>query len=77
MSNNAIREGYYFNTTRKAIDQFYTYMWKYQCAFTRWTPTNQYLHDKPKTNWNSNEITLARFGFVGWDQKCYWGLFGV
>ena len=29
MSNNAIREGYYYNTTRKAIDQYYTYMWKF------------------------------------------------
>ena len=52
-------------------------MWKFQCAYTRWTPTNQYLHDNPKTNWQSSKITLARFGFVGWDEKCYWGLFGV
>ena len=58
-------------------------MWKWQCAFTRWTPSNQYL-EKHKmsgdghTYMESNKkITLSRFGFIGWDEKCYWGLFGV
>lgn len=77
MANNAYREGLYYNTTRQDNDQFYTYMWKYQCAFTRWTPSNQFLHEHRKYDWKSKDITLARFGFVGWDKKCYWGLFGV
>ena len=29
MSNGAFRKGFYTNTTRQAIDQFYTYMWKW------------------------------------------------
>lgn len=36
--------GNYQNTTRKTAEQFYTYMWKHACAFSKWTPTNQYLH---------------------------------
>ena len=57
-------------------------MWKWQCAFTRWTPSNQYLdkHGKSGTGEyteKNKKITLSRFGFIGWDEKCYWGLFGV
>ena len=78
MTNGNLRDGAYHNTTRQEVDQFYTYMWKWQCAFTRWTPSNQYLHEHLHTiDYRSDKITLSRFGFIGWDQKCYWGIFGV
>lgn len=54
-------------------------MWKHACAFSKWTPTNQYLHsikDKQNTvNWK--ELDLSRFGFIGSDKLCYWGLIAV
>lgn len=79
MSNGMKREGMYHNTTRNDGDQAYTYMWKWQCAFTKWTPSNQYYVEKPTTDFTAanSEITLERFGFIGHDKKCYWGLFGV
>ena len=44
-SGGAFDEGFYFNTTRieKGV-QYYKYMWKHACAFTKWTPSNQWLH---------------------------------
>ena len=53
----------------------YQYFWKFVCAFTKWIPTNQFLHAneiyKPET------MTLERFGFIGNDKKCFWGMVGV
>lgn len=31
-------------TTGKTVN--YTYYWQYVCAFTKWVPTNQFLHAK-------------------------------
>ena len=53
----------------------YEFHWKYACAFTRWTPTNQFLHAKKK--YDAATMTLERFGFIGEDKKCYWGMVGV
>ena len=79
ITTGGTRKAFYHNTTREDIDQFYTYMWEWQCAYTKWTPTNQYLdkHMHTVDYVNDKSITLSRFGFVGWDMKCYWGLFGV
>ena len=54
-------------------------MWKKACAFSKWIPTNQFLHDvhtkKIKVNWKEKD--LSRFGFVGDKKECYWGLIAV
>ena len=53
----------------------YEYFWKYACAFTKWTPTNQFLH--ASNNYDPKSMTLERFGFIGTDKKCFWGMVGV
>lgn len=37
--------GTYHNTTRNSSDQYYTYMWKFTCAVSKYVPTNQYLFE--------------------------------
>ena len=74
-------EGKYVNTTRTTKDQSYLYMWKHACAFSKWVPTNQFLHanlaqHKAKAI-NFKEFDLSRFGFIGSDKQCYWGLIAV
>ena len=53
----------------------YEFHWKYACAFTKWTPTNQFLHAGKK--YDAGTMTLERFGFIGEEKKCYWGMVGV
>ena len=53
-SGGAFEDGRYINTTRKADGQDYLYMWRHQCKFTKWTPTNQYLHNKGQKSFNSD-----------------------
>jgi len=53
----------------------YRFDWKYVCAFTKWTPSNQFMHAGKK--YNPKSMTLARFGFVGTDKSCFWGMTGV
>ena len=53
----------------------YEFHWKYACAFTKWTPTNQFLHAGKK--YDAATMTLERFGFIGEEKKCYWGMVGV
>ena len=58
----------------------YEYFWKYACAFTKWVPTNQFLHDAAVGNgpaYDPQTMTLERFGFIGTTKKCYWGMVGV
>merc|ERR1712070_19913 len=64
----------------------YRFRWKYACAFTKWTPTNQWMHDQQTkqnangdmtTNFHPEEMTLERFGFIGTEKKCYWGMTAV
>merc|ERR1712224_640627 len=73
--------GTYTNTTRTATDQKYLYMWKHACQFTTWTPTNQFLHKNYAAHQsgtlNFKEMDLSRFGFIGTDKECFWGLIGV
>ena len=54
----------------------YTYDWKYVCAFTKWTPSNQFLHSK-KVYATDGSMTLERFGFIGEARQCFWGMTGV
>jgi acetylglutamate synthase len=77
---NLIHEsGSYINTTRVTKDQSYLYMWKRSCTFSKWTPTNQFLHKnqgrQSAINWK--ELDLSRFGFIGSDKQCFWGLISV
>ena len=60
----------------------YQFRWKYACAFTKWTPTNQWMHDQQKNHaangsfknaFDPSKMTLERFGFIGEDKKCYCG----
>ena len=67
-------DGHYHNTTRRTKEQFYTYMWKHACAFSKWVPTNQLLASG-ETNWANKDF--SRFGFVGMNPVCYWGLIAV
>jgi len=56
-------------------------MWRKACAFSKWVPTNQYMkaHQADivlkKIDWKS--MDLSRFGFIGSDKICYWGLIAV
>ena len=50
-------------------------MWKFTCSFTKWIPSNQFVY--ANLDYNNQTMTLERFGFVGLDQKCYWGLIGI
>ena len=61
--------------TTKGKTKYYSFNWKYACAFTKWTPTNQFLHANKK--YNAATMTLERFGFIGEEKKCYWGMVGV
>ena len=54
-------QGSVTTTTGKTVN--YTYYWQYVCAFTKWTPTNQFLH--AKRLYKAEEMTLERFGFIG------------
>ena len=59
----------------------YEYFWKYACAWTRWVPTNQFLHcheqKDPECLYDKTKMTLERFGFIGMNKKCFWGMVGV
>lgn len=57
----------------------YEYFWKYACAFTKWIPTNQFLHASQNggEQFNKDTMTLERFGFIGTNKKCFWGMVGV
>ena len=53
----------------------YQYFWKFVCAFTKWVPTNQFLFAGKK--YDESIMTLERFGFIGTEKKCFWGMVGV
>lgn len=55
-------------------------MWRHACAFTKWIPSNQWLHEHPANPLDEasfGALELSRFGLVGRDKRCYWGLVGV
>ena len=62
-------------TVTKGAAKNYRFHWQYACAFTKWTPTNQFIHAGKK--YSATSMTLERFGFVGQDKKCFWGMVGV
>jgi len=51
-TGGAFEDGNYVNTTRKSDGQDYLYMWRHQFKFTKWTPTNQYLHNNGQKDFN-------------------------
>ena len=53
----------------------YQFYWKFVCAFTRWIPSNQFMN--VKMEFDPYSMTLERFGVVGIEKKCYWGMVGV
>merc|ERR1719263_143277 len=62
----------------------YKFHWQYVCAFTKWTPTNQWLHNAEEKSklgqtikYDATKMTLERFGFIGESKQCYWGMTGV
>merc|ERR550514_2495654 len=61
--------------TQKTSNLGYTYHWQWVCEYMTWTPTNQFIFDHrtfdPKT------MTLHRFGMIGWNKDCFWGMTGV
>jgi len=80
-TGGVFKDGLYANTTRKTDGQDYLYMWKHVCEWTKWTPTNQYLHGKGQNLFNTEfaagKLTLERFGVIGTNQMCFWGMIGV
>ena len=70
----ATKEGA-LTTTNGHTYKNYQYFWKFVCAFTKWIPTNQYLHAGKM--YDAEQMTLERFGFIGTDKKCFWGMVGV
>lgn len=59
----------------KGRSKNYKFHWKYACAFTKWIPSNQFLNSGK--DYNAKTMTLERFGFIGMDKKCFWGMVGV
>ena len=55
--------------------QHYKYMWKNACAYTKWVPSNQFMYSN--LDYDPENMTLERFGFIGMDKRCYWGAIGV
>ena len=57
----------------------YSFHWKYACAFTKWTPTNQFIQNAANggRTYDAGTMTLERFGFIGENKKCYWSMIGV
>ena len=53
----------------------YRFYWKYVCSFTKWIPTNQFLN--ADMEFDPYSMTLERFGVVGIEKKCFWGLVGA
>ena len=53
----------------------YSFKWKYACAFTKWVPSNQFINNGLR--YESASMTLERFGFIGMEKKCFWGMIGV
>ena len=74
-SPNGAKEGG-TTTTNGHTYKNYQYFWKYVCAFTKWIPTNQFLFSSSQT-YDPATMTLERFGFIGTDKKCFWGMVGV
>ena len=82
-TKGAFLDGCYQNTTRSSERneatgeeaQNYLYMWKHACAFTKWVPSNQFMYSG--LDYNPDEMTLERFGFIGMDKRCFWGSIGV
>ena len=82
-TKGAFLDGCYMNTTRSTRRnentgeeaQNYLYMWKHACAFTKWVPSNQFMYSG--LDYNPQEMTLERFGFIGMDKRCFWGSIGV
>merc|ERR1719498_1398804 len=82
-TKGAFLDGCYLNTTRTSARneatgeeaQHYLYMWKHACAFTKWVPSNQFMYSG--LDYNPQEMTLERFGFIGMDKRCFWGSIGV
>ena len=82
-TKGAFLDGCYQNTTRTQQRnektgeeaQHYLYMWKHACAFTKWVPSNQFMYSG--LDYNPQEMTLERFGFIGMDKRCFWGSIGV
>ena len=82
-TKGAFLDGCYMNTTRSSRRneatgeeaQNYLYMWKHACAFTKWVPSNQFMYSG--LDYNPQEMTLERFGFIGMDKRCFWGSIGV
>jgi hypothetical protein len=53
----------------------YTYHWQWVCEYMTWTPTNQFIFDH--RSFDPKTMTLHRFGMIGWNKDCYWGMTGV
>ena len=55
----------------------YSFHWQYACAFTKWVPSNQFLNANGHATFDPATMTLERFGFIGMNKKCFWGMVGV
>lgn len=53
----------------------YSFLWSYACAWTKWVPSNQFMN--AGNAYDAANMTLERFGFIGMDKKCFWGMVGV
>ena len=72
-TGGAFRQGVYFNTTRIDLNQHYVYMWQVACSYQRYSPTNQFLYAGLKRK----DLDFSRFGLIGYDKDCFFGLIGV
>lgn len=61
--------------TTEGLTRNYKFYWEYACAFTKWVPSNQFMH--AGKNYDAKTMTLERFGFIGMNKKCFWGMVGV
>ena len=77
MTNGAFYEGWYQNTTRLTKRHHYFFQWRLACAWMKWTPSNQIIAAKKHLTEKNSTMRLGRYGIIGWDQQCFWGLIGV
>ena len=52
-------------------------MWRRDCFFASYTPSNQYLHSLGAPFKPPAGLDYSRFGLIGHNKQCQWGLFGV
>ena len=68
MSNNKTLEGLYANTTWTETSQSYTFMWRRDCFFANYTPSNHFLHNLGPPYRSPAGLDYSHFGLIGYNK---------